>query len=64
MQRNRFETYHGCIWFLLEYQLRAVQGDSVKEGHSRSSRGHLFLTIFNTEWTFFDCFAHISIEYN
>ena len=19
---------------------------------------------FNTEWTFFDCFAHISIEYN
>ena len=63
MQRNRFETYRCCKWFLLEHRLRAVQGNIVKEGHWRSSRRHLFLTIFNTEWTSFDCFAHISIEY-
>ena len=42
MQRNRFETYHGGIWFLLEYRLSAVQGDNVKEGHSWSSRCPLF----------------------
>ena len=64
MQRNRFEMYRGGIWFLLEYRLRAVQGDSVKEGHLWSSRPHLFLTIFNTEWTFFYYFAHISIKYD
>ena len=64
MQRNRFETYRGGIWFLLEYRLRAVQVDSVKEGHSWSSRRHFFLTIFNTECTFFDYFAYISIEYD
>ena len=52
------------FFFLLEYRLRAVQGDSVKEGHSWSSRRHLFLTIFNTERTFYDYFAYISIEYN
>ena len=64
MQRNKFETYRGLIWFLLEYRLRAVQGDSVKEGHSWFSRRHLFSTIFKTEQTFFDYFAHISIEHN
>ena len=55
MQRNRFETYRGWIRVLLEYRLRAVQGYSVKEGHSWSSRRNLFLTIFDTEWTVFGC---------
>ena len=64
MQRNRFETYHGWIWFLLEYGLRAVQSNKVKESHPLSFCRHLLLTIFNTEQTFFDYSAHISIEYN
>ena len=45
MQRNRFEMYRGGIWFLLEYQLHALQGDSVREGHLWSSHRHLFLTV-------------------
>ena len=60
-KKTRFETYRGGIWFLQEYRLRAVQGDSVKEGHSWSS--FIFNNI-NTEWTFFDYFAHISIKYD
>ena len=45
MQRSKFETYRGQIWFLLEYRLRSVQGDSVKEGHPWSSRCHLLSLI-------------------
>ena len=52
MQRNRFDR--GRIWFLLEYQLRAVQGESIN--FRKVTRGLLaviLLTMFNTERTFF-----------
>ena len=65
MQRNRFESYRGRIWFLLEYRLRAVQGESIN--FRKVTRGLLaviLLTMFNTEQTFLYYSAHISIKYN
>ena len=65
MLRNRFESYRGRIWFLLEYRLRAVQGESIN--FKKVTRGFLAviqLTMFNTERTFLYYFAHISIKYN
>ena len=58
MQRNRFESYRGQIWFLLEYRLCAVQGKSIN--FRKVTRGLLaviLLTMFNTEWTFFVLFC-------
>ena len=58
MQRNRSESYHGRIWFLLEYWLRAVQGESIN--FRKVTRGLLaviLLTMFNTEHTFFVLFC-------
>ena len=58
MQRNRFESYRGRIWFLLEYRLRAVQGESID--FRKVTRGLLaviLLTMFNTERTFFVLFC-------
>ena len=65
MQRNRCELYCGRIWFLLEYRLRTVQGESIN--FRKVTRGLLaviLLTLFNTERTFLYYFAHISIKYN
>ena len=58
MQRNRFESYRGRIWFLLEYRLRAMQGESIN--FRKVTRGLLaviLLTMFNTEQTFFVLFC-------
>ena len=54
MQRNRFESYRGRIWFLLEYRLRAVQGESINFREvTRGLLAVILLTMFNTERTFF-----------
>ena len=65
MQRNRFESYRGRIWFLLEYRLRAVQGESINlRKVTRGLLAVILLTMFNKERTFLYYFAHISIKYN
>ena len=65
MQRNRFESYRGRIWFLLDYRLRAVQGESINfRKFTHGLLAVILLTMFNTEQTFLYYFAHISIKYN
>ena len=58
MQRNRFESYRGRIWFLLEYRFRAVQGESnYFRKVTRDLLAVILLTMFNTERTFIVLFC-------
>ena len=58
MQRNRFESYRGRIWFLLECRLCAVQGESINlRKVTCGPLAVILLTIFNTEQTFFVLFC-------